>query len=59
MYEIWGSYRVLHYVRRVHCHHGMACPWVADGGEDLQIWRVAMNILNKQLLTVDKGWSSS
>jgi hypothetical protein len=26
-------------------------------GEDLQEWRVAANILNKQLQTADKGWS--
>jgi hypothetical protein len=30
------------------CHHGMARPQVADGGDGLQIWRVAANILNKQ-----------
>jgi hypothetical protein len=30
------------------CHHGMALPQVADEGDDLQIWRVAANILNKQ-----------
>jgi len=24
------------------CHHGMACPWVVDGGDSLQIWRVAI-----------------
>jgi hypothetical protein len=41
------------------CHHGMACSWVVDGGYSLQIWRVAVNILNNQLLTADKGWSSS
>jgi hypothetical protein len=35
------------------------CPEVADGGEDLQIWRVAANILNKQSQTAEKGWSSS
>jgi hypothetical protein len=27
--------------------------------EQLSIWRVAANILNKQLRTADKGWSSS
>jgi hypothetical protein len=43
----------------VSCHHGMARPQVADGGNGLQIWRVAANILNKQSRTVDKGWSSS
>jgi hypothetical protein len=41
------------------CHHGMARPQVADGGEGLQIWRVAVNILNKQSRTSDKGWPSS
>jgi hypothetical protein len=40
-------------------HHGMARPQVADGGDGLQIWRVAANILNKQSRTADKGWSSS
>jgi hypothetical protein len=28
--------------------HGMVRPQVADGGDGLQIWRVAANILNKQ-----------
>jgi hypothetical protein len=37
----------------------MARSQVADGGGSLQFWRVAANILNKQLRTVDKGWSSS
>jgi hypothetical protein len=46
-------------VKWVPCHHGMARPQVADGGEDLQIWRVAVNILNKQSRTTDKGWPSS
>jgi hypothetical protein len=41
------------------CHHGMARPQVADGGDSLNIWRVAANILNKQLRTADKWWSSS
>jgi hypothetical protein len=40
-------------------HHGMARPQVADGGDALQVWRVAANILNKQSRTADKGWSSS
>jgi hypothetical protein len=34
----------------------MAHPQVADGGDSLQIWRVATNVLNKQSWTVDKGW---
>jgi hypothetical protein len=37
----------------------MVCPQVADGGDSLQIWRAAANILNKQLQIADKGWSSS
>jgi hypothetical protein len=32
----------------VSCRHGMARPQVAVGGDGLQIWRVAANILNKQ-----------
>jgi hypothetical protein len=37
----------------------MGRPQVADGGNGLQIWRVAANILNKQSWIADKGWSSS
>jgi hypothetical protein len=37
----------------------MAGRQVADGGEVLQIWRVAVNIMNKQLWTANKGWSFS
>jgi hypothetical protein len=37
----------------------MARPQVADGGDGLQICRVAANILNKQLQAADRGWSSS
>ncbi|KAJ4444661.1 hypothetical protein ANN_06458 [Periplaneta americana] len=40
-------------------HHGMARPQVANRGNRLQIWRVAANILNKQLRTPDEGLSSS
>jgi hypothetical protein len=47
------------HVRWVPCHHGMARPQVAVGGDGLQIWKVAVNILNNQLQTDDKGWSSS
>jgi hypothetical protein len=47
------------HVKWVPCHHGMARPQVADGGESLQIWRVAANILNKKSRTADKGWPSS
>jgi hypothetical protein len=37
----------------------MARPQVADGGDGLQVWRVAANILNKQSRTAEKGWSSN
>jgi hypothetical protein len=37
----------------------MACPQVVDGGDGLQIWKVAVNILNKQSWRADKGWSPS
>jgi hypothetical protein len=33
-------------VRWVPCHHGMARSQVADGGDALQFWREAANILN-------------
>jgi hypothetical protein len=31
----------------VPCHNGVTRPQVADGGDGLQVWRVAANILNK------------
>jgi hypothetical protein len=31
----------------------MACPQVVDGKEGLQIWRAAVNILNKQQKTTE------
>ena len=34
-------------------------PWVADRGVGLQIWRLAVNILNKQSWRADQLWSSS
>jgi hypothetical protein len=34
----------------------MARPRVADRGDGLQIWRVAVNILNKQSRTAYSGW---
>jgi hypothetical protein len=36
----------------------MTCPQVVDGGDELHIWRVAANILNKQLRTASNRWSS-
>jgi hypothetical protein len=41
-------------VKWVPCHHGMARPQVANGGDGLQIWRVAANILSKQSRTADR-----
>jgi hypothetical protein len=46
------------HVRWVLCHHDMARPQVADGGDAFQFWRAAENILNKQSRTADKGRSS-
>jgi hypothetical protein len=43
----------------VPCHHSVACPQVADGEDSLQILSIAVNIMNKQLRTADKGWSSN
>jgi hypothetical protein len=37
----------------------MACPQVGDGGDGVHIWRVAVNILNKQSWTANMGWSPS
>jgi hypothetical protein len=36
--------------------HVMARPQVADGGDGVQMWKVAAIIMNKQR-TDDKGWS--
>jgi hypothetical protein len=36
------------------CHSGMVHAWVVVGEDNLQIWRVAANILNKSQ-TADKG----
>jgi len=41
------------------CHHGLACRRLADGGGDLEIWRVAEIILNKQSQKAEKRWSFS
>jgi hypothetical protein len=40
------------YVR--HWHHGMGRPRAADGRHGIEIWRVALNILNKQSRIADK-----
>jgi hypothetical protein len=45
-------------VKWVPYYHGMTHPQVTDGGDDLQVWRVPANIMNKQSRTADKKWSS-
>jgi len=35
------------------------CSQVADGEDSLQIWEVAVNILNMQSQTAENMWSSS
>jgi hypothetical protein len=49
------------YIAWTPCHHGMVHPQFADGGDGLQLWRVAANTLNKQpqLQTADKERASS
>jgi hypothetical protein len=37
----------------------MVCPQVVDEGNSLNLWRVAVNILNKQSWIADDGWSFS
>jgi hypothetical protein len=41
-------------VRWVPCHHGIAHPQVAEGGDGFQIWKIAMNILNKESRRAEK-----
>jgi len=40
-------------------HHVMPHPWVENGGDGPQIWRIAENISNNQAETADNWWSSS
>jgi len=51
LYHIWKNSILLFYVSCFHVmcvrHHGMVRPRVADGGDRLQLWRVAENILNE------------
>jgi len=56
---IWNVFRVIEVLHMRPCYHGPTRPRVADGGNGLQIWTVASNILNKQLRTADKGRFSS
>jgi hypothetical protein len=38
------------------CLHGMARPQVPVGGDGLQLWRIAANMINKQSRKADMGW---
>jgi hypothetical protein len=44
------------HVTWVPCHQGMARPQVADGGDGLQIWRLAAIILIGQSRPDNRGW---
>ena len=35
----------------------LACPPVVDGGDSFKIWRVALNISNKNVRSSEQGWS--
>jgi hypothetical protein len=37
----------------------MARSHVAEGGDGFELWRVAVNALNNQSRTPEKGWSLS
>jgi hypothetical protein len=38
------------------CHHAIARPRLADGGDGFQIYRVYGDVLNKQSRTAEEGW---
>jgi hypothetical protein len=59
MAPFFDDVRPCFHVKWVPCHHSMVCPRVTNGGDGLQIWKVAENILNKQSWTDDRGLSSS
>jgi hypothetical protein len=42
------------HVKCMHCHHRMARPQVAGAEDGLELWRVAVKILDKQSATADK-----
>jgi hypothetical protein len=39
-------------------HHGKARPQVTDGGDGLQVWKVAANISNKKSEKLTRGGSA-
>jgi hypothetical protein len=46
------------HVKCITGHHGKARPQVADGGDGLQIWRVAAKVLNKKSEELTGGGSA-
>jgi len=57
--EIYEMHRLYTPCLESPCHHSVAHPWVAIGGDSFQICMVAANILNKQTWTASKGWTFS
>jgi hypothetical protein len=57
-FKVWCLCCVTH-VKWVPCYQSMAHHQVADGGDGLQLWRIAGNILNTQLQTAVRGRYSS
>jgi hypothetical protein len=53
MFHFSDHHGLMRHVRWVPCHHGIARPQVADGGDALQVWMVAANILNNKSRTAD------
>jgi hypothetical protein len=56
--ERLADYIFYHFMINGACHDSMALPYLADG-EGIQLWRVDINIANKQSPAVEKAWSSS
>jgi hypothetical protein len=57
VYEVLA--KALDRIINFYYRHGRAHSWVADGGDGLQMWRVAANVLDNQSRTADKGWYSN
>jgi hypothetical protein len=57
--NIFNNYICFTHIRWAPCHHGMARPQVADGGDGLQMCKIAANTLNKQSRAAENGWFSS
>jgi hypothetical protein len=55
---VFTNIGIMSLARWVPCHYSMVRPQVADGRNNLQLWRVAANTLNKQPQTANRGWSS-